>query len=378
METVARDYAPKGVKFYYIYKALAHPELNGYVTPYTLEERLLHVREARRTLGSSIPWLCDTLANDAKHGLGNAPNSEFVLDAEGKVVRRRAWSNPALLRKDLAELFGAVDPPTKVEDLKLTREPPPKVAKSGVVPRVKTTGRMTALVVRPQRSDSPFYVKLRAEVNEAWRKGNEGQLYLGLHLDPLYHVHWNNLVAPVKYSLELPDGVTVSQASGVGPKVEDAADIDPREFLLELKGNSKSPLTLTVDYFACNDDEGWCKPVRQQYEILLTPDTDGGSVQSRNRGPLVFGANADPKAPLPAGIIQAQIVKVNAEQRQLVIRSPRGAERTIVVPESARIDRDDEPAEFESLAPGDRLRARLAQPAKPIPEVDRIDARSPR
>jgi len=33
------DYAPKGVKFYYMYKALAHPELDGYVNPFTLKIR---------------------------------------------------------------------------------------------------------------------------------------------------------------------------------------------------------------------------------------------------------------------------------------------------------------------------------------------------
>ena len=45
------DYAPNGVKFYHMYEALAHPELDGYVTPFTLEERLIQVKEAHRTLG---------------------------------------------------------------------------------------------------------------------------------------------------------------------------------------------------------------------------------------------------------------------------------------------------------------------------------------
>ena len=68
--------------------------MNGYVTPYSLAERLLHVKEAQRRLGSHFHWLCDTMANDIKHQLGNAPNSEFVIDPEGRIVRRRAWSDP--------------------------------------------------------------------------------------------------------------------------------------------------------------------------------------------------------------------------------------------------------------------------------------------
>jgi hypothetical protein len=35
LEAIERDYSDRGVKFYYIYKALAHPENNGYVTPFT-------------------------------------------------------------------------------------------------------------------------------------------------------------------------------------------------------------------------------------------------------------------------------------------------------------------------------------------------------
>ena len=52
METIERDYSPRGVRFFYVYKALAHPELNGYVQPVTLDERLMHVEEAELTLGA--------------------------------------------------------------------------------------------------------------------------------------------------------------------------------------------------------------------------------------------------------------------------------------------------------------------------------------
>ena len=43
-----RDYGPKGVKFFFVYKTLAHPELAGnYVQPFTLEERLAHARQGQ-------------------------------------------------------------------------------------------------------------------------------------------------------------------------------------------------------------------------------------------------------------------------------------------------------------------------------------------
>ncbi|MFV1967198.1 MAG: EF-hand domain-containing protein [Pirellulaceae bacterium] len=290
METIYRDYAPRGVKFYYVYKALAHPETNGYVTPYTLEERLMHVKEAERRLGSQFRWICDTMSNDMKHTMGDAPNSEFVIDPEGKVVRRRAWSNPDQLRKDLETLIGPVDSPTLVKDLNLETIPPPRIAPKGVVPRVKVPGRMRALKIEPQATLAPCYAKLRAEADEPFFKSGKGTLYLGFHMDPIYHVHWNNLADPLTYEVTVPPGATVTPSAGEAPKVEPEADSDPREFLLEVeKGEASEPLEVTVRYFACNDEEGWCKPVTQQYTIHWEADPDGGTTSQRSRKPRAKG-----------------------------------------------------------------------------------------
>ncbi len=287
METVYRDYAPQGVKFYYIYKSLAHPEINGFVQPITLEERLKHVQEAKRRLGTEFTWLADSMANDAKHVLGNAPNSEFVIDPEGKVIRRRNWSRPAELRKDLEELVGPVEKPTQVADLDLKIEVPPKAAASGIVPRIEKPARLEPVKVKPQKNNEPFYVKLRAEVERDLIGGGEGQVYLAFHLDPIYQVHWNNLAPAIKFRIDVPDGVTVDTAEGEGPKVEEAADIDPREFLLTMKtpADFDSPLKLRVEYYACNDEEGWCKQITQEYEILLVADRDAGRAMSFRRRP---------------------------------------------------------------------------------------------
>ena len=285
METVYRDYAPKDVQFYYIYKALAHPELDGYVRPFSLEERLMHVKEAQRTLGSEIPWIADTMDNDLKHALGDSPNSEFVVDPDGNFVVTRTWSSPDQLRSDLETLIGPVENPTRVSDLDMKFEPPPAVAASGVVARIDVPGRMHAVKVEPVESFQPFYMKLRAEADDALLGNGEGTLYVGFHVDPLYHVHWNNLVAPVKYEVTAPEGTTVSPARGEGPKVEEASDIDPREFLLkvETSGGAGDPLHLAVHYYACNDEEGWCIPVSQEYRVHLESDRDGGWNVRRGR-----------------------------------------------------------------------------------------------
>ena len=164
MEIIERDYSPKGVRFDYIYKALAHPEMRGYVTPFTLEERLMHVREAEKKIGSRITWLCDNMSNEAKRVLGNVSNSEFVLDPEGVIVSRRMWSSPQALRRDLVKLVGEVEQPTRVEDLNLQMnlDISSEVA-SGVVPRVQMPGRMLPLKVEPDTSRGQGPLLCKAE-----------------------------------------------------------------------------------------------------------------------------------------------------------------------------------------------------------------------
>ncbi len=360
LETVYRDYSPRGVKFFYIYKALAHPETNGYVTPYTLEERLLHVAEAERTLGSGFRWICDTMENDLKHALGDAPNSEFIIDPQGRVAVRRAWSNPEQVRRDLERLVGPAPQQTKVSDLDLPRQPPPKIAAKGVVPRLQVPGGMKALRVVPQPSAETYYVKLRAEADGPLLQRGSGQLYLGFRMDPLHHVHWNNLAAPLKYELTLAAGAQADPTTGTGPKVKEEADSDPREFLIDVRQASRQePLQLTISYFACNDDEGWCKPVTQSYAIFLEPDADGGWVQGRGRSrPGGGGARRPPGGGAPGNLqrMAGMVVRVDAEQRLITVRSrDRGRAQTFVLADDAVVIQDGRRVALDQLQADDRV-----------------------
>ena len=284
METVQRDYQPKGVKFYYIYKALAHPENFGYVTPFNLKERLMHVTEAKKSLGTQIPWLCDNMNNDLKHALGNRPNSEFIIDPDGKIVIARDWSQPEELRADLERLAGPITNPTTIKDLDLPTREPPQQARTGIVERITLPDNMSPLKMTARKSDAPHYAKLRAEMSG-------DQLYLGFFLDPLYQVHWNNKAPALSFSIETPSGVSATPSSGKAEKVEVDADADPREFLVTIDGRSAEPLIVTVNYFACDDAETFCVPVTQQYEVSFERDRDGGSRRrsgdrmTQNRGP---------------------------------------------------------------------------------------------
>lgn len=223
--------------------------------------------------------MVDPIDNQLKHALGDRPNSEFVIDPRGKIVRKRSWSDPRAARKDLEELVGKVDRITRPEDLKLKVIAPPRVAARGVVPWVKV-GRMRPLKFEPEmkKGGKPFYVKLRPETDSGVLSGRAGKLYLGFHLDPIYHGHWNNLVAPLRYQLELPEGVKMKPTSGAGPKVAVPSDIDPREFLIEVeRWPADKAIQVTVFYSVCIDKG--CLAIKQQYTLHRRSDRDGGAAR---------------------------------------------------------------------------------------------------
>lgn len=272
------------MKFYYIYKSLAHPETNGYVNPTSLEERLMHVAEAKQRMPSGFRWIADNMNNDLKHAMtGGANNPEFIFDPAGNVVRMRDWSNPVQLRADLVELVGAVEKPTTARDVGGRFRAPAAIAATGVVPRVKASSQLDAIRVTPvDAGGEPYYVKLRAEAEPTLLDSGAGELYLGFHLDPLYNVHWNNLVTPIAFEVDVPMGISLTPARGAGPKVAVESDVDPREFLLKVDVEEQpQPIDVTIKYFACNDEQGWCKPVTQKFRLELKRDPDAGAVFGR-------------------------------------------------------------------------------------------------
>jgi hypothetical protein len=280
LEAIYRDYAPKNVRFFFVYKALAHPERSGILQPITRDERLLQAREATKRLGNTVPFLVDAMDNRLKHALGDRNNSEFVIDPEGKIVRKRTWSDPEQVRKDLELLVGKVDKVTKPEDLVLKIEKPPAdAAARGVVPKVARTG-LSAVVAEPRvEKGAVFYAKLRAEADAGVIADGKGKLYLGFHLDPFLGAHWNNLRKPVRFDLEFPDGVKLSAKGGESPKPKVEKDIDPREFLLDVEAWPEDKVVrLTVSYAACTGDA--CHEVSHVYELRRQRDRDGGRAVS--------------------------------------------------------------------------------------------------
>ena len=168
-------------------------------------------------------------------------------------------------------------------DLDLPTQPPPPTVAKGIVPRVELPPTMVSIQVDAdlESTDIPFYVKARAEADQELRENGVGTMYLGFHLDPLYRVNWNNEAGPVRFNFSVPDGVTMTPSSGVGPDVEEAADADPREFLMQVDARElDGPLGLEVFYFACDDALTFCIPVTQNYQIHLERDNHGRTIRT--------------------------------------------------------------------------------------------------
>lgn len=275
-----RDYREKDVQFYYVYKAIQHPEINNYVAPVNIKERLMHIAEAKRQTGTEMPWICDSMDDAVKKAIRAAPNGEYVIDPEGKIVRKRFWSNPRTLRGDLEELVGPVENPTRISDLPVLFNVPKREVASGVVPRMTLPGGLRALKTDVEDdTEYPHYVKLRAEATMGvLSKKGSGKLYLGLYLDPLYKVHWNNRAGNVRVEIFAADGIKLSEKQLLGPEVKEDADVDPRQFLIDIeRGDQKDPLEIDVHYVACDDAESFCLPVKQHYTVYFRRDSSGGS-----------------------------------------------------------------------------------------------------
>ena len=154
------------MEFFYIYKSLAHPQKDGYVQPVSIEERLMHVKEAKRRLDTEMPWLADSMDNDLKHAFGDRNNSEFVIGPDGRIAIARTWSDPEQLRSDLERLVGKVEKRTEIRELDRKTAPAPKLAARGVVPPIERPGGLSPVKSRPRLSakedQEPFYAKLRA------------------------------------------------------------------------------------------------------------------------------------------------------------------------------------------------------------------------
>lgn len=285
IEAASADYSPKGVRFFYFYKSLRHPELDGYVQAQNMRERLLQLAEARRLYGTKVPWLADTIGDSLRIGLRSGSQSVWLISPTGEIVA--AWDkiDGEGLRAALAKAVGPVATPTPISALGL-----PPTLRQGRNVNIETATRvsrpegMIILTITPTKPEDTYYVKLRAEAEPALLSTGTGRLFLGFYPDPILKAHWNNLTTPMKYVLQLPNGVTATPAEASAAKGEGDSDAEPRQFWVNIKSNQPPrDIKLTLHYYGCTPD--MCKALTHEYTIQFTPETRGANTYGFNRGP---------------------------------------------------------------------------------------------
>ncbi|MEM7475835.1 MAG: hypothetical protein AAF483_12660 [Planctomycetota bacterium] len=242
--------------------------------PRNLKERLLHIQEAKRSLGTQVEWLADDEKNSFSKRMGRAPNSEFIVNPEGKIVSSRGWNRPALLRKKLADLVGPADNPTNPADLNLPKPRPAEIAQRGLVPQIELPEDAIEIQVQAAETEfsDPHFVKLRADVSSDLIFAGVGDLYLNFELDPIHRAHWNNLGDPFQLKLEAVDSVELSENEVEGPKLEVEGDADARQFKLAVDDwNPGATIVLKARYILCHDEDGWCKPIEREFRVKNDP-----------------------------------------------------------------------------------------------------------
>ncbi|MBN2163310.1 MAG: right-handed parallel beta-helix repeat-containing protein [Pontiellaceae bacterium] len=286
IEAAANDYGSATVQFYYIYKTLSHPENNGYVEPFTDLERARQMQLANALLKTRVPWFYDGMDNALQRLLKNDSESNvFICSDQAEECFSGEISKPESIRKALDNLIGPAASQTDPSRYSSPRIPSKDPGKPVLVNRIHFNPDREVFVplkIEPNDSQHPFYAKLRVEADADLLESGNGRLYLGFHLDPLYHMQWDNREKPLVFNLAAPVGI-VAPSSDSAEEIKSAEfDAEPREFVLRTRQLDLSkPLVLRVMYSVASPSQGKNIQVSQQYVIHLEQDRLAGRAYRR-------------------------------------------------------------------------------------------------
>lgn len=284
IEATFTDYAKKGVQFYYFYKSIRHPELDGYVEAQNISERLLQVAEIKEKLETKVPWIVDTMEDDMRVGLRSGSWSVYLISPEGEIVYASGRIDAQGLRKALTKAVGSVNNETKTSDLNLpTIGRNPRLVNEDSELGVFRPEGLSILTIVPSNPEDTYYVKLRAEADDSLLSSGTGRLFLGFYPDPIHDAHWNNLTPPMKYKLTLPKNVVATPSEATAKKGPGDSDTKPRQFWVDISSDKPfDKIELKLDYFGCTPS--LCLALTHRYTIIMEEENRGSRTYGMNRG----------------------------------------------------------------------------------------------
>ena len=90
---MAKEFAPKGVEFIFVYVREAHPGEN-YGPHRSMEQKLAHARAFRDRYKIERPILVDDLAGSGHRHYGELPNMTYLVGRGGRILFRSDWTDP--------------------------------------------------------------------------------------------------------------------------------------------------------------------------------------------------------------------------------------------------------------------------------------------
>ncbi|CAH8282006.1 ribonuclease BN (tRNA processing enzyme) [Mariniflexile fucanivorans] len=284
IEALNVDYAPKDVQFFFVYKSLRHPELDGYVDAQNISERLLMIKEVKKKLGTKVPWIADAMDDNIRMALNAGSQSIYLISPQGEIIKGWGKLKEAELRQALSDKVGTANTLTTINDLDLPIiKRYEKRSNEDTNITIHRPEGLNILAIEPKNPEDTYYVKLRAEADRELLETGNGKLGLGFFPDPILDAHWNNLTPPMKYVLELPEGVTASPQEASAEKGAGDSDTNPRQFWVEIKGAKPSDkIELTLHYYGCTSS--MCKALTHKYTINITPENKGARTFGFNKG----------------------------------------------------------------------------------------------
>ncbi len=286
IEAMAKDFKPKHVGFFYIYRFLTHPENNGYVQPFNQLERARQVQHSQDLLKTETDWLYDTMENQTAEALApENTKSVFLFSKSGEELYSGTLEEMESLRNALENIAGPSDTKTDPDQFPAPRIAAVNPMKPLVLDRIHfdpENEHYLPLDIVPKESQTPYYAKLRAEASQELLQTGNGRLYLGFNLDPLYRMEWNNEESALKYEIRPMKGVVAPSVKSAPIISEYATDTDPREFILSARQlDTTQPIMLRVQYSVYSPALKRSANIQQQYIINLRPDPFGGKAYRR-------------------------------------------------------------------------------------------------
>jgi hypothetical protein len=108
LDTLTRDYAPRGIRSVFFYTREAHPG-EHFPAHRGEEQKLTHARAFVERFGIERPVLVDDLAGTGHRLYGLLPNMTYLIGRGGRVLFRADWTDPPTIEQAIRYLLEARD-----------------------------------------------------------------------------------------------------------------------------------------------------------------------------------------------------------------------------------------------------------------------------